>query len=432
MRKSLTARAIVLTVAAVSLVDSVPRNLHAQGSPTPLAAWVELGPAGKVIARSVTVDSKCPEIVFDSSTQLMQVRLPASPPAYPVTVCETAIPGDVGSASIAGRPLPLPKANSRRIVVVGDGGCRVVGEKAQACNDPQAWPFLQLAESAAQWQPDLVIHVGDYLYREGPCPAGNAGCAGSPSGYTWATMNADLFSPASSLLRAAPWVFVRGNHESCNRNGDAWFRLLDPRPVPASCQDYTDPYPVQVGDLQLLVLDGSNANDFEAAPDQVAIYATQFAALRQMARGNAWLLTHRPMWIFGHAGEKDGVEQLFRDNPTLQAASQNSLPAEVQLVLSGHIHLFELLGFTGDRPPQVCVGNSGTLLDHSIRYPLSGLQIAGATVALGKVIDQFGFLTLERSGEDWVVTARDVKGVPSSKCLLRGRVVNCESPQAPR
>src|SRR5438034_665211 len=38
--------------------------------------------------------------------------------------------------------------------------------------------------AAAKLKPDLVIHVGDYLYRESACLPGNQGCAGSP----WATI----------------------------------------------------------------------------------------------------------------------------------------------------------------------------------------------------------------------------------------------------
>lgn len=49
----------------------------------------------------------------------------------------------------------------------------------QACNDPDAYPFASVAAHAAAWRPDLIIYVGDYLYRENPCASGNPGCAGS-------------------------------------------------------------------------------------------------------------------------------------------------------------------------------------------------------------------------------------------------------------
>ncbi len=57
---------------------------------------------------------------------------------------------------------------------------------------------------------------------------GNAhDCAGSPWGYGWDAWNADFFTPAAPLLAAAPWAAVRGNHESCARAGQGWWRFLD-------------------------------------------------------------------------------------------------------------------------------------------------------------------------------------------------------------
>ncbi len=76
-----------------------------------------------------------------------------------------------------------------------------------------------------------MIHVGDYVYRETPCPEGNTTCAGSPWGYGWDVWNADFFEPAAPLLANAPWLVVRGNHENCARAGEGWLRFLDPLPM---------------------------------------------------------------------------------------------------------------------------------------------------------------------------------------------------------
>jgi len=312
--------------------------------------------------------------------------------------------------------------------VVGDTGCRLMlersGEALQACNDPQAWPVATVARSAAAWKPDLIVHLGDYLYREAPCPSGNDGCAGSPWGYNWDSWNADFFAPEATLLRSAPWVFVRGNHELCERAGEGWFRFLDPRPLAPGCQDYTDPYAVAAGDLTLLVLDSANADDYQAVPDEVAAYKGQFDRLAQLAVPNSWLLTHSPIWVFGHAGTRGGREQLFRDNPTLQAASQNSLPDGVNLVLSGHIHLFEALSFAGPRPAQLVVGNSGTALDPDITTQLSGLQIAEETIRDAAVMDQFGYMTIDPADAGWSAMLRDINGNPLLSCsIASGRIV---------
>ncbi len=107
------------------------------------------------------------------------------------------------TASILNQDLPLPEGPIRRIAVIGDTGCRVNDweKKYQACNDPEAWPFAQVAQAVADWDPDLIVHVGDYLYRESPCPEGMAGCQGNPHGDNWATWDADFFTPAASAPR---------------------------------------------------------------------------------------------------------------------------------------------------------------------------------------------------------------------------------------
>ena len=387
------------------------------------AAWVELGPAGRTFARAVTTGPSCPDAVFDGRPQPMQPRGQRSD-AFPVLVCEARVPIGAAGASVGGRPLPVPKADPRRILVVGDTGCRLKGSDIQACNDPRAWPFAAIAATAAAWQPDLIIHVGDYLYRESPCPSGDGGCAGSPWGDNWATWDADFFTPAGPLLTAAPWVFVRGDHELCERGGAGWFLLLDPWPWSADCTDYTEPYRVPAGRLDLLVLDSANASDFAAEPDQVAAYTPQFDRLRGMATQPAWLVTHRTMWAVGHLKEEDGQEQLYFDNPTLQAASRNDLGDAVRLVLSGHLHLFEMLAWDG-RAPQMVAGTGGTLLDNRIRTPLAGLMVGGARVTRGSSFVRFGFVSFEPAGEGWAAVLWDPAGAPIASCDVQGGATAC-------
>ena len=103
-----------------------------------------------------------------------------------------------------------------------------------------------------------------------------------------------------------------------------WFRFLDPRPFDPRCVDYTEPYAIELGNLQLLMFDSSAANDTNVDPKQVALYVPQFAEVARLARRRAFFVTHRPMWVIGNSGDQNGQEQLFTGNPTLQAASGTS------------------------------------------------------------------------------------------------------------
>jgi predicted phosphodiesterase len=299
-------------------------------------------------------------------------------------------------------------ATVRRIAVIGDTGCRLAGRAVQNCRDPAAWPFPAIAKAAAARRPDLVIHAGDYVYRELPCPPGADGCSGSPHGDTWDSWNADFFTPANPALAAAPWVFVRGNHEDCSRAWEGWFRFLDAGPFSADCPSYTDPVIVSTGTVQLIVMDDSAANDTQvdlgSATDR---YAPQFDMVRKAAVPNAWLLMHRPLWAIGiiSASPPDTVSNL-----TMQSASQNNLPSAVSLVLSGHGHLFEALNFTPERAPQMVIGNGGASL-----YPLPslipGAGIGGGALANGTAFSSYGFTTFEQAAGGWIATPRDVNGL---------------------
>jgi hypothetical protein len=405
-------------------VASGPAALATLASGGPPIVWTELGPSG-LIARAVTAETACPALRLDGQPRDMQERAGPTPPDFPIRVCEAAVPAETRVARIGRQRLPLFRPDPERIVVIGDAGCRISTTRAQACNDPRQWPFAEIARRAAYFDPDLVIHVGDYIYREDPCPPGNQGCAGSPHGDNWASLEADLFAPARPLLRSAPWVFVRGNHETCARGGEAWFRILDPRPRPPACADYTEPYRIPLGAVDLLVLDSAIADDFAEPPDQVAAFRQQFDLVRQLATDESWLLSHKPLYVFGHAGEQNGVEQLFIDQLVLQEASENDFPPTVRLFIGGHVHLFETLSFGPGRPPQLVVGNSGTELDPPVTTPLPGLEMAGMKVASGLNLAEFGFVVLERHHRRWTATLRGVDGAPLLRCALGQTSLAC-------
>ncbi len=402
-----------------------PSFAHAQ-NPTALVMWVQMGPTGVTIARVITEETDCPSITLGTQSQPMRVRARPSPPDFPVLVCETIVPPGTDSASIEGRALPLPKVEAQRVLVVADSGCRLEpGIAFQACNDPQAWPWERIARSAAAWKPDLVIHIGDYLYRQNPCPSGNSGCAGSPWGDNWATWKTDFFAPAATFLRAGPWVMIRGNHEECNRAGHGWFRFLDPNLPTLGCPDYTAPYVVSAGAVQLLVFDSSRADDEIAPPETVKVFTAQFAALNEAATTNSWLIIHHPVWGIGWPDLVKERTHLKKLNLTLQTASANTLAPGIKVVLSAHVHFFEVLNFANGRPPTFIIGNSGTEMIPPIKSPLAGMEVGGASVADGITMVRFGFMTMERSGEQWTATLRDVDGKKVTRCSIANSRATC-------
>ena len=165
------------------------------------SAWVEMAPDGGSIVRVLTPDGQCPVLGVDGRQTAMSLR--AAPADLAPRANKASMPG---SASFPGRVLPLPTQHINRIVIIGDSGCRMkaADKEWQACNVPAKWPFAQVAAQAALKHPDLVLHVGDYHYRENPCnSAAEPDCAGAVSGYGEQTWRTDFLDPAVPLLTAA-------------------------------------------------------------------------------------------------------------------------------------------------------------------------------------------------------------------------------------
>ena len=435
----------------------------------PFSTFVVMGPDGVRIVRAITPADRCPTLMVDGRSSRMSMRAPAQtlaqratrsdpalskPSVFDALTCEATLPRAVRSASIAGRKLPLPPALIRRIVVIGDTGCRIkaADNAYQACNDPKAYPFAKVAVAAAKWRPDLVVHVGDYLYRENPCVAEKADCVGSPWGYGLDAWRADFLTPADPLLRASAWAAVRGNHESCARAGQGWWRLIDPRPLQAGrdCNDaahddegdYSDPYAVPLGQgAQLILFDSSNTSGGPLAPDDVrmARYRDTYAKIEALARRapHNMLADHHPLLAYAAITAKGGETKILGGNGGLQSAfgavNPNLAPAQVDLLLSGHVHVWEALSFSSAHPAQIVAGFSGTqedIVPLPSAPPPQPVAPGAVVAAMSSWVDGFGFMTLTRTGPAaWRAEVRDVEGAVVNTCQIKGARLSCEKAQ---
>lgn len=379
-------------------------------------AWVQAVAAGGFEVRLVTSDSTCPMFRSDKGQVAMTVRAPAND-AFPLT-CEAPVPPGAIAIAAGDIPLPVPAAIPNRILVLGDTGCRIKGGALQACNDPAAWPFPALADAASKLEPDLIVHVGDYLYRESPCPAGNPGCAGSPSGDNWPSWKADFFDSAVLLTATAPLVLVRGNHEECSRAGEGFLRLMGPSHFDPSapCDPHLAPFTVALGGASLAVIDDANAPDTDVDGAMVPVYAKEFQKLAEIP-GPVWFAAHRPIW----AAISGPMNLPIGGNATLiAAAGKTLLPSNVALMLSGHIHSFEAINYEGKLPPQIVAGNGGDNLAITPR-DLKGAIFqghSGVRVKDGLSVGGFGFLMLTRKQNDWTIDLYDAQGNRKGQCLF--------------
>lgn len=390
--------------------------------------WVQYVPGG-IEVRAITPAETCPSVTFDGATKVMDTRAAAGD-LYQIHVCAAPVPPGTKQASIDGVPLPLPVAHPNRILIVGDTGCRLKDQHIQACNDLSEWPFRLGATMSATFRPDVVLHVGDFHYRESGCPLGNQGCGGSPYGDRWEVWRADFFAPAESLLQAAPWVLVRGNHEECDRGGKGWARTLDPYPFKSGegvsgCLGPAKPFTVDLDGVTLEIMDVSTADE-DVNDAQVAWFKEQFA-LPKAIPGPVWQVFHRPVW----AVDAPEGKKKRGDNKTLEAAAFGTVPANVQAFVSGHHHTFEVMSYDQDLPVQIVSGHGGDDLSPWAPKTVRGIAFDGVSVkdGIGRP-GVYGFSMIERAPGDnsgtWTLTAYDTHGRPFGSCKIVGRSADCQ------
>ncbi len=465
----------IVLITMLSLTNGATANAVVS-APVGATPFVVLGPDGVAVARVITGAQVCPPISIDGVDEKMTLRAPAEtlplrptrsepadskPSAFPVIMCEAVLPKGASSAIVGGMPLPLPKPVVYRIVVIGDTGCRMKNapkaENAawQACNNPVAYPFAKVAAAAAAWKPDLVVHVGDYHYRENECPNDQPQCKGSPWGYGWDAWNADFFAPGAPLLNVAPLAAVRGNHENCNRAGQGWWRLLDPRPITKAQDcidatndmtgDFSDPYAIPLGeDAQLIILDLAAANkgpltSADAEFEKFRHVYRQYEALAARTPYNI-AANHHPILGFAAVEGKNADDpiRLKQGSESIQTAFSSIdpwlIPAHVQLLLSGHVHVWEQVSFKSQHPSQFVTGFSGTAED-TVPLPEKMDENAspapGAEVAtFSSWVDGFGWMSMERTGPaNWNVTVWDVNGKAVNHCTITGKDSKCDVAQ---
>lgn len=461
------------------LLFALSSAVRAYPKPDLPISYVILSPGGVPWARSVVALSEdCPQLQakvgYEGLLEHAGTPRPRAvgdsqmPYRFPVKVCEVRLPSEIPQGSLLfGRELPAISKSPVHTLLVGDTGLRVKAENDGTCVDPgpeklygikqckpediipfdaslvagtfqnlSKWPLKEQMDAAAASTPDLVIHVGDYFYRQGPCPQ-NQPCTAindpfNPRmpgawGDNWNGWYADFFAPSMRLLSQAPWIALRGNHERCGRGGAGYFLFLDPRSYPEVtaghyCADYTSPYAVPFATEQFLVLDtamvdspyfddecpeGQQEQVFPLSPMEdpdlagaeeeilknVQVYREKFRQIAELKRDDVTniFLSHHPIYaIRCHAGRYRSAQW------TLQQALLKDTLEGISASFHGHVHWFQAMEYP--KLTHVVVGNGGTLLlNTSGKQPRGRFELvlpAGnlSTEAYSKSVFGFGQL----------------------------------------
>ncbi len=463
---------------AVALPTTPAMSTAAGFNPGVIAAYAIAAPvseaASGLVARAVIPrGAACPNIVVrvsgrSASDEVVMYgrNLPATTaPAFEaITVCSARIPANAISASVMGHPIPAHMPTRvRSLALFSDTGCRIKPPHLQDCADLSSWPLASIAESIVEERPDAILFAGDFFYREAPCPPEVQNwCGSSPppvaglpfkdSAYGWI---ADVLLPMAPLLSTAPLIIARGNHEACNRGGNGYFLLFDPRrdttatcapidgpggltaPQTTPTPTYTVDLPITAGrTLRLAIVDTAGGIDTQA--DAVAdIHRPAFVAAAHLTTPRAgvenWLVTHRP--VFGFASpEMAGPPVPFDPwvGADAQTAASFGLLGHFDLVFSSHIHIGQAVQIPG-QPGQLILGNGGTLLDPLTGYPL---PTTGPTDAAGQaypppvsawIAPRFGYAIARPNAQagSWRIEVNDPLGRQFARCGVAKRQIYC-------
>ena len=199
---------VILPVLALAMAALPVASPLGAAAPTVVAAWSQI---------TGDMDAQNASGVVPPSVEMRFVIGSAD-------ACSNYTAADGKTVTVAG-PASIGQNGALTMVSIGDTGCRgkQAGHGQQDCETTaggDGWPFPELSTTAAASNPDLVIHVGDYRYFY----------EHDNSRTAWVYWQKDFFPAAQPLLLASPWVFIRGNHESCDPTdkpfGAGYFQLF--------------------------------------------------------------------------------------------------------------------------------------------------------------------------------------------------------------
>ncbi|MBY0462290.1 MAG: metallophosphoesterase [Alphaproteobacteria bacterium] len=378
--------------------------------------WVQVNHNGENEVRVVTHQDTCPVVNIDGQPSLMETRVSGDNGNYPILVCKKTLPKTYANFSVLNQTFSHPLEPINKIAIIGDTGCR----DSQNINDPEQWPFPQIVENISRHNPDLVIHLGDYIYQRDS--RYNSQITERDKWEHWKT---EFFDPADKLLKQAPWLFLRGNIEFLKAK-EGWMKLVSAYPYSPFLVQEEEPFWVDsIEGVSLLAHDSSAAHrDFVS---NVESYRSKLRKLDfSKDDKNVWLLTHRPLvGIVTIKNKNDNKESILSDSGYgLEVFKE--IHSKLRFVVSGHIHTFQYIK-AHQLPDQFVMGNGGVRLE-KVAAPtiLDNTIIQSQIIEKGMTINQFGYGILERHKEFWLLSLYSAKNTVLARCTIGKKESRCE------
>ncbi|WP_341808051.1 metallophosphoesterase family protein [Wolbachia endosymbiont (group E) of Neria commutata] len=382
-----------------------------------LYTWSQVVPENKLSIRAIINDDTCPIAHVDGKDIEMLDRSSVNNGNNVEKVCELLVQTDAKDISINNLQVPTFPTKINKIAFIGDTGCRINMLFQQECNSVDSWPLKKNLNSIALHKPDLIIHVGDYHYRKTKCR--NTKKCGEIYGYNKEAWYTDWFEPAKDISLQSPFLFVRGNHESCDRAYEGWFRYLDSYPFSSKkCENFVSSWSLDAGPMRFFIFDSSSGEDIFTTQSEIDAFEKQFNKLTQNSSSKPiWFLTHRPLW---RSPKKRIFTFTSHGNLAQIEAFGDKFPNNVAAIVSGHIHIAQIL-LMNQVPDQIIVGNGGALLhaqDQESVYKNVEFDYSNGKNYLAHEVKNFfgfGFAMLNLDDHEFTFYNQDNKEMYSTK-----------------
>lgn len=331
-------------------------------------------------------------------------------------------------AGVSTTPFATDSKNLR-IAVIGDTGCRLkeskYGNAYQDCSSTKEWPFSDVVKSLGNENYNFAIHTGDYHYREQCTDPKLCPTYGKYFGYIWGAWWDDFYGPAQPVFKKSPWIFVRGNHENCDRAYLGWAAIS------AQTKQFTEPCVavepyqwIEMDDIVFINFDNASMEDRkEFSAEEATMWKEKFSEVKNRIKNlktkkEIWLLSHKPM--FGFVPDEKDAEPKSIGQFMAPLVKESGLYDQVDVFLSGHIHTQQVVQL--DKKIQLIAAQGGTTLDPFGRKILNSKVM---TTTENKY--SFGYALFEKTGfKKWNFIFKDTKGKTELECKSNANKVTCE------
>jgi hypothetical protein len=164
------------------------------------------------------------------------------------------------------------------------------------------------------------------------------------------------------------------------------------------------------------MFDSASTSDKDLDPKNIALYSEELAGIHVE---HAWFVLHHPIWgLKVAATAKPGAAPT--ESPTEVTTAWEMSPLKgIDLIVSGHTHLFELLSFDHGRPTQLVAGDGGTEMALPLPAEIDGMKLRGATLLSGQHLQEFGYTALTKTTHGWQLALTSTAGQVIQSATLK-------------